>query len=54
MQIFLAKDYKDFILIDKKGKEIRIRQDEPTTIMVGNNRPGAKRKYKFIKVKDQE
>ena len=54
MQIFLAKEYKDFILIDKKGKEIRIRQDEPTTIMVENNRPGAKRKYKFIKVKDQE
>ncbi|MFO0357573.1 MAG: MerR family transcriptional regulator [Sphingobacteriaceae bacterium] len=54
MQIFLEKEYKDFILIDKKGKEIRIRQDEPTTIMVQNNRPGAKRKYKFIKVKDQE
>lgn len=55
MYIFLTKKYKDFILIDKKGKEIKIKtNDFPQKIMIENKRPGAKRKYKFIKIKGGE
>lgn len=60
IRILREKEYREFILIDKKNNEFRIREGEPEkekaikerNILVENKRPGAKRKFKVITVKE--
>ncbi len=60
IRILREKEYREFILIDKKNNEFRIREGEPEKekpvkerkILVENKRPGAKRKFKVITVKE--
>jgi DNA-binding transcriptional MerR regulator len=59
IRILREKEYREFILIDKKNNEFRIREGEDEKekpvkerkILVENKRPGAKRKFKVIKIK---
>jgi DNA-binding transcriptional MerR regulator len=67
IKILREKEYREFILIDKKNNEFRIREGEQgealeygdkingekeKTILIKNERPGAKRKFKVIKIKE--
>lgn len=59
IRILREKEYREFILIDKKNNEFRItdKEDEPKEpvekkILVENTDPRSKRKYKVITVKE--
>jgi DNA-binding transcriptional MerR regulator len=59
VRILREKEYKEFILIDKKNNEFRIREGEPEKQkpvkmqkVIIENPPGSKRKYSFISVKE--
>lgn len=60
IRILREKEYREFILIDKKNNEFRIREGESEKekpakerkILIENKRPGAKRKFKVITVKE--
>lgn len=60
IRILREKEYREFILIDKKNNEFRIREGEAEKekpikerkVLVENKRPGAKRKFKVITVKE--
>ena len=59
IRILREKEYREFILIDKKNNEFRItdKEDEPKKlverkILVENDDPRSKRKFKVITVKE--
>lgn len=59
IRILREKEYREFILIDKKNNEFRItdKEDEPKKlaekkILVENDDPRSKRKYKVITIKE--
>lgn len=60
IRILREKEYKEFILVDKKNREFRIKEsdkDEPKPVkerkmLVPNDDPNSKRKFKVITVKE--